>query len=111
MGRYICGAGGNCTGFGVVSLIAYIVASKICGSTVIVQLPSFVIESLAGLSAGWSGSPFFFFGLVQYFSKIPSLSHFCLDLCRDSTRTPLRDRSASIIFFKIQDTGPGMGHS
>lgn len=65
------------------------VASKVCGSTVIEQLPSFVIESFAGLSGGASGAPFFFVGLVQYFSNMPSLSHFARDLCNDSTKTPL----------------------
>ncbi len=71
------------------SLTAYIVASKIWGSIVIVTGPSFVIESLGGLFGGASGAPFLFVGLVQNFSNMPSLSHFCRERCKDSARTPL----------------------
>jgi hypothetical protein len=88
IGRYIgCWETGG-TGRGLGSLIAYITASKMCGSTVIVQVPSFVIVSFAGLFVK-SGAPFFFVGFVQYFSKMPSLSHFARDRCSDSARTPL----------------------
>jgi hypothetical protein len=76
-------------GRGVVSLMAYITTSKMCGSTVIVQGPSFVIVSFEGLFGGCSGAPFFFVGFVQYFSKIPSVIHFCRDLFNDSGSTPL----------------------
>ncbi len=79
---------GGTAGRGFGSLIAYITASKICGSTVMVQVPSFVIVSFAGLLVK-SGAPFFFVGFVQYFSNMPSLSHFARDRCSDSARTPL----------------------
>ena len=88
IGRYIGWAGGI-AGRGVGSLIANIEASKMCGSTVIVHVPSFVIDSLGGLFGGTSGAPFLFTGFVQYFSNMPSLSHFCRDLCNESGRTPL----------------------
>jgi hypothetical protein len=58
-----------------------------------VQVPSFVIESFGGLFA-ISGVPLFFaVGFVQYFSKMPSLSHFARDRRSDSTRTPLSHKS------------------
>jgi hypothetical protein len=95
MGRYIgCWAGGF-VGRGFGSLIAYIEASKMCGSTVIVHVPSFVIDSLGGLFGGCSVLPFLFTGFVQYFSNMPSLSHFCRDLCNESGRTPLCHQSVS----------------
>jgi hypothetical protein len=77
-------------------------ASKMCGSTVIVQVPSFVIESFEGLFAGCSITPFFFTGFVQYFSNMPSLSHFCRDRCNESGRTPLWHTS------QLMDTIEGM---
>ena len=90
MGRYMgCWEAGGIGGRGFGSLIANIEASKMCGSTVIVQVPSLVMESLEGLFAGCSTTPFFFTGFVQYFSNMPSLSHFCRDLCNESGRTPL----------------------
>jgi hypothetical protein len=46
------------------SLIAYIVASRTCGSQVIVHVPNFVIVSLPGLFVT-SGAPFFLVILVQ----------------------------------------------
>lgn len=70
--------------------MAYITASKMCGSTVMVQVPSFVIESFGGLFAGSGTAPFFLaLGFVQYRSKMPSLSHFCFDRVSDSRKTPL----------------------
>jgi hypothetical protein len=63
--------------------------------------PSFVIVLLSGLLTG-STEPFFFVGLVQYFSKMPSLSHFCFDRCKDSTRTPLCHRQVSSPGMRIQ---------
>jgi hypothetical protein len=54
-----------------------------------VHVPIFVIDSLGGLP-GCSTALFLFFeGFDQYFSKIPSLSHFFRDRSRDSAITPL----------------------
>ena len=79
------------------SLIAYMTASKVCGSQVIVQVPSFVMVSFPGLFST-SGAPFFFVTLVQYLSKMPSLIQFCRDRLSDSASTPLeRNRLARIL--------------
>lgn len=99
MGRYCgnCCGGGGC--FGVVSLTTYIIASKTCGSIVIVHCPIFVIESLGGFLSSSTGLPslgFFFDGFVQYFSKMPSLSHFLLDRSSDSAKTRLFHTKRSV---------------
>jgi hypothetical protein len=58
-----------------------------------VQVPSFVIESFGGLLAS-SGVPLVFaVGFIQYLSKMPSLSHLARERRRDSTRTPLQQKS------------------
>jgi hypothetical protein len=63
-----------------------------------VHVPSFVIDSLGGLFA-ISGFPLFFaVGFVQYFSNMPSLSHFARDRRSDSCKTPLRQ----IVSFPLQ---------
>lgn len=67
-------------------LTAYIVASKMCGSTVIVMVPILVMLSFGGL---FGSTPFRFEGFVQYFSNMPSLIHFWRDRVSDSARTPL----------------------
>lgn len=55
-----------------------------------VTWPILVMLSLGGfLGSSWT-TPFFLTGLVQYFSKRPSLIHFCRDRESDSARTPLR---------------------
>jgi hypothetical protein len=102
MGRYIGCWAERFVGRGFGSLIAYIEASKMCGSTVIVHVPSFVIDSLGGLLGGCSVLPFLFTGFVQYFSNMPSLSHFCRDLCNESGRTPLCHQSVYL---------PKVGHA
>jgi hypothetical protein len=56
---------------------------------VMVQVPSFVIESFGGFLAISGRFLFFAVGFVQYFSKMPSLSHFARDRRSDSTSTPL----------------------
>lgn len=99
MGRYCgsCCGGGGC--FGVVSLTTYMIASKTCGSIVIVHCPIFVMESLGGFLSSSTGRPslgFFFDGFVQYFSKMPSLSHFLLDRSSDSAKTRLFHRKKSV---------------
>jgi hypothetical protein len=58
-----------------------------------VHVPSFVIESLGGLFSGCSVLPFFFVGFVQYFSNMPSLSHFARDCCSELARTPLQEET------------------
>lgn len=73
-----------------VSLTAYIITSKMCGSIVMVHWPSFVIESLGGLSGLSFETPFFLVGFVQYLSNMPSLIHFFRERSTDSTITPLR---------------------
>lgn len=98
IGRYCgsCCGGGGC--FGVVSLTTYMIASKTCGSIVIVHCPIFVIESLGGFLSSSTGRPslgFFFDGFVQYFSKMPSLSHFLLDRSSDSANTRLFHKKKS----------------
>jgi hypothetical protein len=65
------------------------VASKTCGSTVMVTWPSLVMLSFGGLFGSSITTPFRFVGFDQYFSNIPSLIHFCRDRKRDSARTPL----------------------
>jgi hypothetical protein len=64
----------------------YIAASKVCGPIVTVLDPNFDIVFGSGLFARFS-VPFFLEGLVQYFSKIPSASHFIRDRCRETART------------------------
>jgi len=71
------------------------------------QDPSFVMESLGGLFGGCSGAPFFFTGFVQYFSNIPSLSHFCRDRCNDSTKTPLSQAVKLARLSNMQIAGQG----
>lgn len=64
-----------------------------------VTLPSLTIESLGGLFGSSIKTPFFLCGLVQYFSKIPSLIQVCRDRVRDSARTPLvTTKGVSTIF-------------
>lgn len=70
-GRSVFGGGG---GFG--SLTAYIVASKTCGSTVMVTWPSLAMLSFGGLFGSSITTPLRFVGFDQYFSNIPSLIHF-----------------------------------
>lgn len=91
MGRkmaWVVGAGGG-GGFG--SLTAYSVASKMCGSMVIVTGPSLDMLSLGGLLGSSVTTPLRFIGLVQYFSKTPSAIHLCRDRTSDSARTPLSE--------------------
>lgn len=85
MGRSVVGAVGG--GFG--SLTANMVASKTCGSTVIVTWPSLVMLSFGGLFGSSITTPLRFVGLDQYFSNMPSLVHFWRDRKSDSARTPL----------------------
>ena len=66
-------AGSGAGGFG--SLTAYMVASKTCGSTVMVTWPSLTMLSLGGLFASSWTTPFRLTGLDQYFSKMLSLIH------------------------------------
>lgn len=61
MGRSVVGGAGGC-GFG--SLTANMVASKTCGSTVMVTVPSFIMLSLGGLFGSSMTTPFFFVGFV-----------------------------------------------
>jgi hypothetical protein len=86
IGRSVVG-GGGAGGFG--SLTANMVASKTCGSTVIVIWPILVMLSLGGLFGSSITTPFFLVGLDQYFSKMPSIVHFWRDRDRDSESTPL----------------------
>ena len=61
--------------------------------------PIFVMESLGGFLSSSTGRPslgFFFDGFVQYFSKMPSLSHFLLDRSRDSAKTRLFHKKKSV---------------
>lgn len=76
-------------GGGLGSLTAYRVASRTCGSTVMVTCPILVILSLGGLFGSSFTTPFRFVGFVQYFSNIPSCIQFWRDLESDSARTPL----------------------
>lgn len=94
MGRSLLGGGGG-GGFG--SLTPYMVASKTCGSTVMVTCPSLVMLSFGGLLGSSITTPFRFVGLDQYFSNIPSVVHFCRDRARDSASTPLRRRQLLVI--------------
>lgn len=80
------GCGGS---FGFGSLTVYMVASMMCGSIVIVTVPTFVILSFGGFFGSSLRTPFRLCGFVQYFSKRPSLVHFCRDRDSDSARTPL----------------------
>jgi hypothetical protein len=41
-----------------------------------VTWPSFIMLSFGGLFGSSITTPFFFVGLVQYFSKMPSIVHF-----------------------------------
>lgn len=75
-------------------LTAYMVASTMCGSMVIVTLPILVMESLGGFLGSSMSTPFFLCGFVQYFSKSPSLIHRCLDRASDSASTPLREKTS-----------------
>lgn len=88
MGRNVACVVGA-TGGGLGSLIAHMVASKTCGSMVMVTCPSLDMLSLGGLLGSSMTTPFFFVGLVQYFSKMPSAIHRCRDRVRDSANTPL----------------------
>lgn len=54
-----------------------------------VTWPTFIMLSLGGLLGSSAVAPFFFDGLVQYFSKMLSVIHLWRDLERDSARTPL----------------------
>ena len=74
------GLGGG--GFG--SLTANIVASKTCGSQVIVTWPNLTMLSFGGLLGSSITAPLFFMGLVQYFSNICSLIHWLRDRTKDS---------------------------
>jgi hypothetical protein len=94
IGRYIgcCGGGGGGGGRTVVSLTEYMIASNVWGSIIIQHVPILVIVSLAGFPGGSSSCPFCplsFFGLVQYRSNMPSVSHLCFDRDSDSAKTPL----------------------
>lgn len=79
--------GSGAGGFG--SLTAYMVASKTCGSTVMVTWPSLTMLSLGGLLGSSMTTPFRLTGLDQYFSKMLSLIHLWRDRVRESARTPL----------------------
>jgi hypothetical protein len=92
IGRKIAFVVGDGAG-GLGSLIVNIVASKTCGSTVMVTDPTLIMLSLGGFFGSSYITPFLLYGLVQYFSKMPSLIHFCRDRPRDSDNTPLRDFS------------------
>lgn len=85
----------GCGGGGLGSLTANMVASKTCGSTVIVTGPSFIMVSLEGLLGSSMTTPFRLEGLDQYFSNIPSLIHRCRERERDSANTPLYTRQVS----------------
>lgn len=87
IGRFSVGGFG---GGGLGSLTANIVASKTCGSTVIVTWPSLTMLSLGGLLGSSMTAPLFFIGFVQYFSNICSVIHWLRDRTKDSWRTPLR---------------------
>lgn len=84
-GRWVIGGGGG--GFG--SLTAYMVASKLCGSTIMVTFPSFTMLSFGGLFGSSMICPLFLTGLDQYFGNMASDIHCCRDRVRDSERTPL----------------------
>lgn len=73
---------------GLGSLMAHMVASKTCGSMVMVTWPILLMVSLGGF-LGSSGAFFFRAGFVQYFSKRPSAIHLCRERLRDSAITPL----------------------
>lgn len=51
--------------------------------------PILVMLSFGGLLGSSTTTPFFLYGLVQYFSNMPSLIHFRRDRTNDSDRTPL----------------------
>lgn len=57
---------------GLISLTAYMVASRTCGSIVMVTWPILVMLSLGGLFGSSLTMPLRFVGFVQYFSKMPS---------------------------------------
>ena len=65
--EFVVGAAG---GFG--SLMANMVASIACGSTVMVTVPILVMLSFAGLFGSSFTTPFLLTGFVQYFSNMPS---------------------------------------
>lgn len=68
------------------------VASIMCGSIVIVTVPTFDMVSLGGFLGSSLRTPLRLCGFVQYLAKRPSLIHFWRDRERDSARTPLRRR-------------------
>ena len=74
---------------GLGSRTPYIVASIVCGSTVMSTWPSLTMESLAGFLGSSAATPRRFEGLDQYFSKMPSLIHLLRDRESDSASTPL----------------------
>ena len=80
---------GGSTDAGFGSRTPYMVASNMCGSTVMITWPSLTMESLAGFLGSSAVTPRRFEGLDQYFSKMPSLIHLLRDRDRDSARTPL----------------------
>lgn len=75
---------GGFGGGGLGSLTANMVASKTCGSTVMVTWPNLTMLSLGGLLGSSMTAPLFFMGLVQYFSNICSLIHWLRDRTNDS---------------------------
>lgn len=68
------------------------VASIMCGSIVIVTVPTFDMVSLGGFLGSSLMTPLRLCGFVQYLAKRPSLIHFWRDRERDSARTPLHRR-------------------
>jgi hypothetical protein len=76
----------------------YIVASNECGPISIELDPSLCIVFNSGLFARLSAL-FFFEGFVQYFSKIPSASHFKRERCRDAARTA----ESAIVWYSFAD--------
>lgn len=67
-----------------------------CGSMVIVTVPTRVIESFGGFLGSSIMTPLRLCGFVQYFSKRPSLIHFCRERARDSVKTPLCKRKGLV---------------
>lgn len=80
---------GCCWGGSLDALTANMVASTMCGSMVMVTVPTLVMLSFGGfLGSSWR-TPLRLYGLVQYFSNRPSLIHFWRERESDSARTPL----------------------
>lgn len=63
-----------------------------CGSIVIVTVPTFDMVSLGGFLGSSLMTPLRLCGFDQYLAKRPSLIHFWRDRERDSARTPLHRR-------------------